>query len=379
MFRRTIMNAKKIIIVGPAHPFRGGIATFNERMAIALQELGHDVEIINFTTQYPGFLFPGKTQFTSDPAPLSLKITRLLSSINPISWFKTANYIKKQNPDLVLLRFWIPFMGPALGSVARLIGSKTKIVGFVDNLIPHEKRLGDTLLSKYFVHSCSGFITLSNQVKNEIAAFTTAKCLMSPHPVYDHYGDKSTKEESCKQLNLNSENNYILFFGFIRNYKGLDLLIKAFSESNLKSKNYKLLIAGEFYEDEKQYLVLINTLKLNDYIELHSHYIPDAEIKYYFGACNLVVQPYRSATQSGISQLAYHFEKPMIVTNVGGLPEIVKHHETGFVTEVNPTAIAKAMNDFTDGDINRFDDAIREEKTKYTWSHLSQTILEFIQ
>jgi glycosyltransferase involved in cell wall biosynthesis len=373
------MNAKKIIIVGPAHPFRGGIATFNERMAIALQELGHDVEIINFTTQYPGFLFPGKTQFTSDPAPLSLKITRLLSSINPISWFKTANYIKKQNPDLVLLRFWIPFMGPALGSVARLIGSKTKIVGFVDNLIPHEKRLGDTLLSKYFVHSCSGFITLSNQVKNEIAAFTSAKCLMSPHPVYDHYGDKSTKEESCKQLNLSSENNYILFFGFIRNYKGLDLLIKAFSESNLKSKNYKLLIAGEFYEDEKQYLVLINTLKLNDYIELHSHYIPDAEIKYYFGACNLVVQPYRSATQSGISQLAYHFEKPMIVTNVGGLPEIVKHHETGFVTEVNPTAIAKAMNDFTDGDINRFDDAIREEKTKYTWSHLSQTILEFIQ
>ena len=373
------MESKKIIIVGPAHPFRGGIATFNERMAFALQEAGHQIEIVNFTTQYPGFLFPGKTQFTSDPAPSSLKITRLISSINPFSWFSTASYIRKQNPDLVLLRFWIPFMGPALGSVARLLGSKIKIVGFVDNLIPHEKRIGDTLLSKYFVNGCSGFITLSNQVKNEIAAFTSAKCLMSPHPVYDHYGDKSTKEESCQQLNLNPESKYILFFGFIRNYKGLDLLIKAFSESNLRSKNYKLLIAGEFYEDEKQYLELITSLQLADFIELHSHYIPDAEIKYYFGACDLVVQPYRSATQSGISQLAYHFEKPMIVTHVGGLSEIVKHGKTGYVTEVNPTAISHAMNDFAEGNIQRFDEEIRQEKKKYSWSHLSETILEFIK
>lgn len=372
------MNSKKIIIVGPAHPFRGGIAAFDERMAVDLQQLGNTIEIINFTTQYPGFLFPGKTQFTSEPAPANLKITRLLSSINPFSWIKTASYIRKQQPDLVILRFWIPFMGPALGSVARLLGKKIKVVGFVDNLIPHEKRIGDTLLSKYFVNTCSGFITLSNQVKEEIAQFTDKECLMSPHPVYDHYGDKTSKEESCKQLNLNPDINYILFFGFIRNYKGLDLLIKAFSESNLRSKNYKLLIAGEFYEDEKQYLELITTLQLNDYIELHSHYISDAEIKYYFGACDLVVQPYRSATQSGISQLAYHFEKPMIVTNVGGLPEIVKHHETGFVAEVNPSAIAKAMNEFIEQDITRFDAAIQREKTKYSWSHLSQTILHFI-
>jgi glycosyltransferase involved in cell wall biosynthesis len=372
------MNSKKIIIVGPAHPFRGGIAAFDERMAFDLQQTGHDVEIVNFTTQYPGFLFPGKTQFTSDPAPANLKITRLLSSVNPFSWIKTALYIRKQQPDLVILRFWIPFMGPALGSVARLLGKKVKVVGFVDNLIPHEKRIGDTLLSKYFVNACNGFITLSNQVKDEIACFTDKECLMSPHPVYDHYGNKSMKKESCKQLNLNFDTNYILFFGFIRNYKGLDLLIKAFSESNLRIKNYKLLVAGEFYEDEKRYLDLITSLQLNDYIELHSHYIPDAEIKYYFGACDLVVQPYRSATQSGISQLAYHFEKPMIVTNVGGLPEIVKDHETGFVTDVNPTAIAKAMNDFTEGDIHRFDEAIRQEKTKYTWSYLSQTILHFI-
>ena len=372
------MNSKKIIIVGPAHPFRGGIAAFDERMAIDLQQLGHLVEIVNFTTQYPGFLFPGKTQFTYDAAPNGLKITRLLSSINPFSWITTASYIRNQQPDLVILRFWIPFMGPALGSVARLLRKKIKIIGFVDNLIPHEKRIGDKLLSKYFVNACNGFITLSNQVKEEIAQFTDKDCLMSPHPVYDHYGDKATKEEACKRLNLNPEKNYILFFGFIRNYKGLDLLIKAFSESNLRSKNYKLLIAGEFYEDEKNYLELITSLQLNDFIELHSHYIPDAEIKYYFGACNLVVQPYRSATQSGISQLAYHFEKPMVVTNVGGLPEIVKHQETGYVTEVNPTAIAKAMNEFAEGNINRFDEAIRKEKTKYTWSHLSQTILHFI-
>ena len=258
------------------------------------------------------------------------------------------------------------------------MGKNIKIIGFVDNLIPHEKRIGDTLLSKYFVNACSGFITLSNQVKEEIAQFTDKECLMSPHPVYDHYGDKASKEESCNQLKLNPDTNYLLFFGFIRKYKGLDLLIKAFSESNLRSKNYKLLIAGEFYEDEKQYLELITSLQLNDYIELHSHYIPDAEIKYYFGASDLVVQPYRSATQSGISQLAYHFEKPMIVTNVGGLPEIVKHHETGFVTEVNPSAIAKAMNEFIEQEITRFDEAIQREKTKYSWSHLSQTILHFI-
>ena len=201
---------------------------------------------------------------------------------------------------------------------------------------------------------------------------------MSPHPVYDHYGEKVNKELSCKYLQLNPETNYILFFGFIRPYKGLDLLIKAFAESYLRSRNYKLLIAGEFYGDENEYLQLITTLQLNDYIELHSHYIPDADIKYYFGACDLVVQPYRSATQSGISQLAYHFEKPMIVTNVGGLPEIVSHNKTGYVTEVNPTEIAKAMEAFFDKDIHRFDQAIRDEKLKYSWNHLSQTILRFI-
>lgn len=372
------MQQKKIIIVGPAYPFRGGIAAFDERMAIDLLRLGHTVEIVNFTTQYPAFLFPGKTQYTSEPIPVLLKITRLLSSINPISWFRTAKYLRKQNPDLIILRFWIPFMGPALGTVGRLVGNKSKVIGFVDNLIPHEKRIGDKLLSKYFVNSCDGFISLSKQVKEEIERFTTKECLMAPHPVYDHYGDKATKQDSCEELNLNPDTNYILFFGFIRNYKGLDLLVKAFSESNLKVKNYKLLIAGEFYEDEKQYLDLITSLQLNEYIELHSHYIPDEEIKYYFGACDLVVQPYRSATQSGISQLAYHFEKPMIVTNVGGLPEIVKNEETGYVTEVNPTAISNAMNAFIEGDIHRFDKAIQLEKTKYTWSHLSQTILHFI-
>ncbi|MFM7014900.1 MAG: glycosyltransferase [Bacteroidota bacterium] len=372
------MQQKKIIIVGPAHPFRGGIAAFNERMAVDLLQLGHLVEIVNFTTQYPGILFPGKTQFTSDPAPATLKITRLISSINPISWILTAKYIRKKEPDIVLLRFWIPFMGPALGTVARLLSKKTKVIGFVDNLIPHEKRMGDTLLSNYFVKACDGFITLSNQVKAEIARFTSKECLMSPHPVYDHYGNQATREESCKKLNLNPDTHYVLFFGFIRNYKGLDLLIQAFSESNLRSKNYKLLIAGEFYEDDKPYLELITSLQLTDFVELHSHYIPDAEIKYYFGSCDVVVQPYRSATQSGISQLAYHFEKPMIVTNVGGLPEIVIHEQTGYVTEVNTMMIAKAMDDFVAGDIHRFDDSIRQEKIKYSWSNLSRAILHFI-
>jgi len=375
------MNSKKIIIVGPAHPFRGGIAAFDERMAFDLIKLGHDVSIINYTTQYPSFLFPGKTQFTSDPPPEKLKIKRLLSSINPITWFKTAKYIRSQNPDLVLLRFWIPFMAPALGTIGRLVrkNKNAKVIGFVDNLIPHEKRIGDRLLSKYFIKPCDGFITLSNQVKGEIEMFSSKKCLMSPHPVYDQYGDKSSKIESCKQLNLNPDTSYILFFGFIRNYKGLDLLINAFSESKLNAKNYKLLIAGEFYEDEKSYGNLITSLNLKESIELHSHYIADADIKFYFGACDLVVQPYRSATQSGISQLAYHFEKPMIVTNVGGLPEIVKHQQTGFVTDVNPSTISNALIDFFKDDIHRFDESIRQEKKKYSWSYLSETILDFIK
>lgn len=375
------MHSKKIIIVGPATPFRGGIATFNERIAVNLNKLGHDAIIINYTTQYPSFLFPGKTQYTINPPPENLNIKRLLSSINPITWFKTAKYIRTLNPDLVLLRFWIPFMAPALGTIGRILmkNKNVKVIGFVDNLIPHEKRIGDTILSKYFINSCDGFITLSNQVKNEIENFSSKKCLMSPHPVYDHYGDKASKIESCKQLNLNTEVHYLLFFGFIRKYKGLDLLIKAFSESQLKTKNYKLLIAGEFYEDEKTYLDLIISLGLKESIELHSHYIADADIKFYFGACDLVVQPYRSATQSGISQLAYHFEKPMVVTNVGGLPEIVKHEETGFVTDVNPSSISDALIAFFNDDINRFDIAIQQEKKKYSWTYLSETILDFIQ
>ncbi len=371
---------KRIVILGSAHPLRGGLAAFNERLANEYIALGNEVIIFTFSLQYPSFLFPGKTQYSDEPAPSKLDIRVKVNSINPLNWVSVGNEIKKLKPDVLLIKFWLPFMAPCFGTIARIVkgNKKTKVICILDNVLPHEKRIGDKNLIHYFIKACDGFIAMSNQVKNDLKLFYNGKNVrLVQHPVYDLFGKPVNKTEACKTLQLDASVNYLLFFGFIRKYKGLDLLLEALADVRLKNKNIKAIIAGEFYEDKNYYDEIINRLQLRDQLILRSAFIADSQVKYYFGACDLVVQPYRSATQSGISQIAYHFEKPMVVTNVGGLPELVHDNITGFVVEPEPLLISDAILKFYSDDYAvKFAPHLKEEKKKFSWDVMANATID---
>jgi glycosyltransferase involved in cell wall biosynthesis len=366
-----------IVIIGPAHPLRGGgIVSFNERLAYAFQDAGHSCEIWSFSFQYPGFLFPGKSQFVTTPPPKGLTIRTLINSINPLNWILIGLKLKKKNPELVIVRFWIPFMGPCLGTILRLINKKqTKIICIADNVIPHEKRPGDKLFTRYFVKSCDAFVTMSKSVLSDLQRIAPSKpAKLTVHPLYDQFGPQLPQDIAREKIGLNRQEKIILFFGFIRPYKGLDLLLATMSEPRIQSMQVKLLIAGEFYENEDRYHQLIKEYQLKDRVILHTHFIPDNEVGIYLSAADVVVQPYKTATQSGVTPLAYHFEKPMIVTNVGGLPEMVPHKKAGLVCEPNSIDIARSIETFYQIGASHFTPGIQEEKKKYEWSTMIETL-----
>lgn len=368
----------KIIIIGTAYPFKGGLASFNERLAYALQEQGHEVSIMTFTLQYPGFLFPGKTQFSDESAPAGLSIQRKINSVNPLTWLSAGSRLKKEKADLILIKFWLPFMGPAFGTLLRKAkkNKHTKVISILDNVIPHEKRPGDVPFTKYFLKPVDAFISMSHEVLNDLRKFEPIKpALFSPHPVYDNYGDPINKHKARKLLNLDPDTKYILFFGYIRKYKGLDLLLEVMTDERFAKENIKLIVAGEYYGDQDEYEALIDRLNIRDRLHLFTDFIPNSEVKNYFSAADAVVQPYRTATQSGISQIAYHFEKPMIVTNVGGLPEIVPDNVVGFVTPVDKQLIADAIIRFyAENKEQSFTENLKEEKKKYSWNYFTGNI-----
>lgn len=369
----------KIAIIGTAHPFRGGIASFNERMAKELTNMGHEVLIYTFTLQYPNFLFPGKTQYSEDPKPKNLKIEKLINSVNPFNWIKAGLKIRKEKPDIIISKFWIPFMGPALGTVIRLAKSKnTSAISIIDNIIPHEKRFGDKMLSNYFVGAIDKFIVMSSSVKEDMKQFTKTKSVIyKAHPIYDNYGELMSSNVARKHLELDKDGKYVMFFGFIRDYKGLDLLLRAMDNKEIKEKNIKCIIAGEYYGNKEKYDSLIEELGIKDNLVLKTDYIPNEDVKYYFSAADLIIQPYKTATQSGISQIAYHFEKPMIVTNVGGLPEIVENGKTGYVVNREPEEISQAIINYFEGDrINKFEEAVKAKKKEFSWFNFVSKILE---
>ncbi len=366
----------KIIVISPAHPLRGGIAALSERLAIALQDEGHTVEIYSFALQYPGFLFPGKTQYSDDPPPSDLVIHTRINSINPFNWWGVGRALADAQPDLVVVRYWLPFMGPCLGSILRVMRwfSKKKIhvTALTDNIIPHEKRIGDQQFSKYFIGGCDDFLVMSRAVGEEIGQFTNKPIRFAPHPVYDSYGMAVDTIVAKKFLNLPENSKFALFFGFIRPYKGLDLLIEALAQTN----DIHLIIAGECYESWDRYEVLIAQLQVKDRVHLFTDFIPTEAVTYYFSAADLVVQPYKTATQSGISQMAYHFEKPMLVSNVGGLPEIVTDGVSGYVVPPEPSAIAMAMNDFFDNNRSKtMIEGVKQEKKRFGWKTFVQQLL----
>lgn len=376
------MLAKEtIVLVGPAYPLRGGIAHFNESFANTLAADGYDLKIVSFYLQYPSFLFPGKTQTAEVDPPRDLEIYPLISSINPLSWKKAAKVISSWKPTVVVIRFWIPFMGPALGTIARILRKRgVMVIGLVDNALPHEARPADKILSRYFFKNCDAFFTLSKSVGEDINRLAPGRPVAtSPHPLYDFFGEKVSKIQAIKELNLDPDFRYILFFGFVRKYKGLDLLMEGFAKSGLKSKKVKLIVAGEFYDDSSTYFELAKSLQIEESMVFRNEYIPEAEVKNYFCAAALVAQTYRSATQSGVTQIAYHFERPMLVTDVGGLSEIVPNGKAGFVVDPQPDAIAESLARFFQNDLEEeFEQNVAVEKERFSWSHFKHEFLSFV-
>lgn len=371
-----------VIIIGPAHPLRGGgITTFNERLARQFQNEGYQTSIYSFSLQYPGFLFPGKSQFTDEPAPKDLDIHTRINSVNPFNWLSVGKEIKKIAPDIVVVRYWIPLMGPCLGTILRIIkkNKHTKIICIADNIIPHEKRIGDKPFTRYFVKPVDAFITMSEKVLSDLRLFTSKKALLVPHPLYDNFGGKISKEVARKELGIGQKELVVLFFGFIRKYKGLDILLDAMAQiQKFKSKdqNIKLLVAGEFYEDRKIYDEQIEKLGIKDNLILHTEFIPDNEVKNFMCAADVVIQPYRNATQSGVTPLAYHFEVPMIVTNVGGLPAMVPDNKVGLVAEPTAISLAEKITEYFAKGENYFLPNLLEEKKKFSWKKMVESILE---
>ncbi|MDB5222085.1 MAG: glycosyltransferase [Chitinophagaceae bacterium] len=369
---------KKIILIGSAYPLRGGgIASFNERLAREFMAQGFDTTIYTFSLQYPKILFPGTTQYSNELPPADLKIKVSINSINPFNWIKVGNELRKIKPDIIIVRYWLPFMGPCFGTILRRAkkNKHTKVVCIADNIIPHEKRPGDTLFTKYFVKPVDAFITMSKNVLRDLQQFVMNKpSQFIPHPLYDNFGEIVSKDEAREKLGIGLDEKIILFFGFIRKYKGLDILLEAMKILKDQNQQVKLLVAGEFYDDRKIYEQLINKLGIRDWLILHTDFIPDSEVKYYLCAADCVVQPYRHATQSGVTPLAYHFEKPMIVTNVGGLPDMVPG-KIGLIAEPDAKDIANKIIEFFQLGDNYFLPHLREEKKKYSWDNMVQAII----
>ena len=368
----------KIAILGTAWPYRGGLAVYNERLAREFAAQGDEVTIYTFTLQYPSFLFPGKTQYSTEPAPKDLKIIRCLNSINPLNWLKTGRAIRKYSPDILVIKFWLPFMAPCLGKVARIArrNGMTKVVSILDNLIPHEHRPGDRIFGRYFTRSVDGFVAMSDSVLEDLNQFDIYKPrVFCRHPLYDNFGPKASRDEALKFLGLEPDKRYMLFFGLIRDYKGLDLLLKAYADSRFRKMNVRLIVAGEFYSGSEKYYEMEKELGLEGMIVWKSDFVPDSEVRYCFGAADIIVQPYKSATQSGVTQIAYHFEKPMLVTNVGGLAEIVPDGKVGYVVEPDSAQIADALVDFFDNNRQeQFSEGILSEKKQYAWSNMTRSV-----
>jgi len=370
---------RRVIILGPAWPLRGGIANFNEALYHAFEEAGAEVEIVSFSLQYPSVLFPGKSQKESDTrSNPGLKIRPMVNSVNPFSWWKTARYINRQQPDYVVVRFWLPFMAMSLGSILRMLNKNIRIIALVDNAIPHEKRPGDAVLTRYFMKSPHAFIAMSRAVLNDLKAMTSSQLLrFVPHPVYNIYGAVVDLQSARNQLQLNPNDRIVLFFGFVRKYKGLNILLDAMADHRLKEMNVKLLVAGEFYDEPTPYKLQIEKPELKDRVILRDEFIPSDDIAAFFCGANIVAQTYLSATQSGVTQIAYHFGRPMLVTNVGGLAEIVPDGEVGYVTDVNAGAVADALVDFFKNDReHEFAEAAKAKASDFSWNTMVQAMDE---
>lgn len=370
----------KITILGPAHPYRGGLASIMQTMAREYQSRGHEVRIYTFTVQYPSLLFPGKTQYIDTPAPKDLHIERVMNTVNPFNWISLGLRLKREAPDIILMKYWTPFMAPCFGTIARIArqNKKTKVICQIDNVEPHEHHIIDRPCNKYYLGGVDGFVYMSEQVHSELKAYSSAPALFSPHPMFENFGTKVERVSACEKINISPDEKYTLFFGLIRDYKGLDMLLEAWKRWNPEHR--KLLIAGEFYTSREKYISLIEQLGLQDRVVLHDRFIADDDVRYYFSAADCLVLPYRSATQSGVTQIAYNFSVPMLVTNVGGLPEIVPDGKVGLVCKPTVEDIVEGLNRvYAEGVLPSLIANFPEERKRFSWAAMCDKLLEVYQ
>lgn len=371
----------KITILGPAHPYRGGLASIMEIMARTFAKRGHAVDIRTFTLQYPSLLFPGTKQTVDTPPPADLAIRRCVNTMWPFNWLRIGRQLRRESPDMILMKYWTPFMAPCFGTIARIArrNKHTKVLCQIDNVEPHEHHITDRLFNRYYLRSVDGFIYMSEQVHRELTAYTSVPALFSPHPLFENFGERVDRNEACVRLGLNPDEHYALFFGLIRDYKGLDLLLDAWASlKKVKGfENRKLLVAGEFYTSKEPYMNQIADLGLQNDVLFHARFIPDDEVRYYFSAADCIVQPYKSATQSGVTQIAYQFCTPMIVTDVGGLAEIVPHERVGYVCPPTIESVAEALKRIYEGNnLERFRENCIEERKRFSWEAMCDRIEE---
>ena len=371
----------KLVIIGPAWPLRGGLSAFDETLATHFSNQGINTRIDTFSIQYPSFLFPGTSQYSSEPQPKNVNVNVCINSINPLNWIKIGLKLYREKPELIIVRYWIPFLAPCLGTILFITkrNKHTKVISIVDNMIPHEKRIGDHIFTTYFSKMVDGFIAMSEKVKLDIRLFSHKPITVTPHPIFNQFGNSISKQSAREILGIPQDDKIILFFGYIRKYKGLDLLLQAMSNESIKKMNIKLMIVGEYYDDEAPYQSLISSLGLQEQVMVYANYIPDAEVKNYVCSADFIIQPYKTATQSGVTPMAYHFEKPMLVTNVGGLADTVPHMSVGIVVEPNAEAIGKGIVNLYELGADYFIPNIIEEKKKYTWTQMTEKFLALYQ
>lgn len=371
----------KIAILSTAYPLRGGIAHFNGLLYKELSK-NNEVSVITFKRQYPSVFFPGKSQFESGETVEKIPTEVLVDSVNPLNWVRVGEKLRKEAPDLIIYKYWMPFFGPCFGTISRIAkrNGKTKVLTICDNVIPHERKPGDRAFTSYFFNTVDYFVLLSKKVQEDLVSIKPgAVNKILPHPVYSNFGSEVSKAEARSRLKLKDE-KLILFFGFIRDYKGLDVLFE--SMALLKDKlNVKLIVAGEFYSNEEKYKGLIDRLKIAGSLYLFTDFIPTNEVKYYFCAADAVILPYKDATQSGIVQIAMNFKKPVIATNVGGLEEVVLNGKTGFIVQKEkPGDIASAVMKFYNENLEEeFQKNIEGEVDKYSWKKFAEGLLGFMK
>ena len=367
--------SKRIVLIGPMYPYRGGIAHFFETMYWGLRERGHHVDAVTFSRQYPSLLFPGKSQFELGATPArAVPAERWIDSINPATWFSAVSKIAQSQPDVAIFKYWIPFLAPAFGRLARSLSKRgIQQLVVVDNALPHERRWGDRVLGRYFFKAMDGCVVMSSAVERDLDLLkVSVPRVFAPHPVYDVFGQPVDRKQARDELGIPQEAPLLLFFGFVRRYKGLDILLRSMPKVLRAMPDARLVVAGEFYDDEADYRNLISSMNLDRNVTVHARYIPKEMVAKYFAAANVVVQPYVSATQSGVAQIAYQFDRPLIVTDVGGLAEVIPHEVAGLVVKPNdPNALAESViRFFSEALEDQLVAGVQEQKQKYSWGQL---------